>query len=1056
MKYLKIMIILTILLIPTISASNLDFRLDTPDKLFYPNEKIPLNISLINRDTTSIKTATLTVISGTRTYTYDIEILKPSETFQKEITLPEFPAGTQNLKGILNYTGFLDEKFVEETYGSFEVLFPKIERYPRNIYVSNYDLPEKILSGKEYEVSITIKNDGDVSANLLIEFGSTDKFFTKETKLNPQESTTVKMNVKFDDAGISLLEARAYALINGDKYLLNYRGKGTFVQEERKAILKLNKIELVNEGDNAINQEDKVKLKIYLTNDGETATNIKTELISTIDKLNIINSKIDYVTIANKDNYAPNDKFFEIETKGIDTNNKELILKVDYEDSEIRTKEIQIPLTIQSGSDSCLSDSECLINQICSNKICKEISCECGEIIDHKCNNYACCENSQCTKDSICDITSHSCKSSGILSITLLDSAISKPVTKAYIYINNELKGTSNDKGIFQTSLMSGEYEINIQSRGYSNKTIKMNVNEKKMTNNIINLTQLLGIRFDIPSGFEKYVYAKQASWTTIHPQEEKLMSYSFPLYSSDKVDIANDLITVVDKYLTYDYTCLDNPTPATCQAWHNSEYDIINTHKGVCYDWATLGTSFTNSYGIPARFTHGCWQYKSLTGGEGKSICHAWEEVYLPEIGGWKHLDTLWDQFDNPCIYSQGSTVNCVFGFANYNPETSEFESTNMYNCNKECSKFSSNSPTSQKAFSETQDELSYSYNINIKDQKNADVIVNAILNEKDSEEIRNFTKSNTLNKDKIKEVLISIIKPQFEKIGKIEDITLEIENIENTNKLINEKLTFKILFPNEISQFEHKFVVDQFTKINYTIKTPLNIIYVSPMTNNKLITKENNEFQWQFYNAGTVDLKIQFKIEKIGFVVNNNPIINEVMNSTAQKLEAKIYEVNNNVVSNIINDKLSTIYLLGSYTEISSDIENNLKKNNIKVIRLSDEDYILSAKLATIFWQQSDKVIIADSYDFDSIKKAKLKSLENHAPLLLIKEDELSDISKDALKQLNIKKIIFSDPNLKVSENVKSQLKNIAELEENSPKSIETKISIWKKIINWFKSLF
>src|SRR3989344_5147393 len=134
MKRIIILIIL-ILLIPITKATvNLDFRLDVEEKGFYPNEKIPLNVTIVNRDTTFMaKDADLTINIGDRFYTFDLGNLEPGEKFQKEIILPEFPAGTHSIKGEINYTGILDERFVEVSYGSFEVLFPPIERYPRNV-----------------------------------------------------------------------------------------------------------------------------------------------------------------------------------------------------------------------------------------------------------------------------------------------------------------------------------------------------------------------------------------------------------------------------------------------------------------------------------------------------------------------------------------------------------------------------------------------------------------------------------------------------------------------------------------------------------------------------------------------------------------------------------------------------------------------------------------------------------------------------------------------------------------------------------------------------------
>jgi len=411
MKKILVIFFLMMLVPSIVSATvNLDFRLDVEEKGFYPNEKVPLDVTVVNRDSTfTAGDAELTVYISDRFYTFDLGDLKPGETFEEKITLPEFPPATHTIKGEINYTGILDERFIKTTYGSFEVLFPPIERYPRNVYVSNYDLPEKIIGGKDYDVGITIINDGEVSANLLIEFGSLDEFFTEETTLNSGESTTVKMNVKFENSGVSLIEARVYTVINGEKYLLNYRGKKTYVQGERKAKLIFDKIEFVDEADNKINQEDIVKFRIFLKNEGETATNVMGELLSTIGEINILDKIVSYLTILKKDSVAPSEDIFEIETSDIEAGDYELNLKLTYADSEDREKEIKIPITISEGGDSCYKDTDCSEAETCKNNQCIKVECVDGYVKDRECIKYECVRDSQCSEFQACNSQIHKC-----------------------------------------------------------------------------------------------------------------------------------------------------------------------------------------------------------------------------------------------------------------------------------------------------------------------------------------------------------------------------------------------------------------------------------------------------------------------------------------------------------------------------------------------------------------------------------------------------------------------------------------------------------------------
>ena len=243
----KMLFILLLILPVVFSVTNLDFRLDVEEKGFYPNEEVPLDVTIVNRDSTfGAKDAELTITVGQRSYHFNIGDLNPGGTFNKQIKLPSFPAGTHTIKGEINYIGIFDERFLETSYGSFEVLFPPIERYPRNVYVSSYDFPENAILGESYKVSVTVTNDGDVDADILIEFGSINEFESKETRVAAGESITTTLNVKFNQAGISFIETRVYALIEGEKYLLNYGGKENYVTEKQKPQIPVDIIENKN------------------------------------------------------------------------------------------------------------------------------------------------------------------------------------------------------------------------------------------------------------------------------------------------------------------------------------------------------------------------------------------------------------------------------------------------------------------------------------------------------------------------------------------------------------------------------------------------------------------------------------------------------------------------------------------------------------------------------------------------------------------------------------------------------------------------------------------
>ena len=149
MKKVILLLIFVSLALTASAQVNLDFTINIEDKIYFPNEKVKVDVSVINRDVSfAAKNAILTLTIADREYSFKLGDVSAGQTFSKEITLPEFPPGTHTIKGVLNYTGIFDETFTIETYNSFEVRFPEIERYPRNVNVIGFNLPDKMIAGK--------------------------------------------------------------------------------------------------------------------------------------------------------------------------------------------------------------------------------------------------------------------------------------------------------------------------------------------------------------------------------------------------------------------------------------------------------------------------------------------------------------------------------------------------------------------------------------------------------------------------------------------------------------------------------------------------------------------------------------------------------------------------------------------------------------------------------------------------------------------------------------------------------------------------------------------
>ena len=410
MKRTLFIIIFILLLLSASAQVNLDFAINIEDKIYYPNEKIKVDVSVINREVSFVaKNADLTLIIADRDYKFKLGDLTADKTFSKVITLPQFPPGTHTIKGVLNYTGIFDETFIVETYNSFEVRFPEIERYPRNVNVVGFNLPDKMIAGKTYDVSVVVKNEGTVGGNMIIEVASLEEFVDEEAFLGHGESKTINLKVNFKNTEVSLIEARVYALINGVRYLLVYSGKKAYLEPERVAKLSLDRVEFVDESDNQINQNDEVKLKIFLKNTGNyPASSVKGKLKSSSDGIEIFQADADYILIQNGQNVAPSDSYI-IKTKDIQPGQYSLTLDVNYEDSEKRTAFFDVPLSTVAGRDVCSKDMDCAYNEVCRKGKCEVVSCECGFIKDKQCIKYECCSDTECSELATCNKDIHKC-----------------------------------------------------------------------------------------------------------------------------------------------------------------------------------------------------------------------------------------------------------------------------------------------------------------------------------------------------------------------------------------------------------------------------------------------------------------------------------------------------------------------------------------------------------------------------------------------------------------------------------------------------------------------
>jgi len=391
----------------SLAALNIDFRVDVTKTSFFPNETIPVNLSIINREVTfPARNVSVALFVGRRVFNYNFPDLSAAQSVANSLILPEQPPGTYLLHGVMNYTGYFGEKASLDTYSSFEVTYPPVARLPRNVYIKSIDLPDNVTARKTYTVNARVANDGDIPADLTVVIESLDANVSKNTHLDPHQTTDVSLDVLFYNPGISLVEAKLYAAVDDIKYLMNYDSKNVYVKENKVAKLELDRTELVDEADGEINQNDNVELNIYLSNSGNDAANIgKSVLSSPVPEITVKQS-VDYKLILATEVLG---RVFEIETKNAKVGKYNLTLDVSYSDSSSSFKSI-FSFPVDVVKDGCSADDQCATDERCSNRICTKIDCGyCQHATNHICIRYQCCSDAECGTGQFCDVD-NTCK----------------------------------------------------------------------------------------------------------------------------------------------------------------------------------------------------------------------------------------------------------------------------------------------------------------------------------------------------------------------------------------------------------------------------------------------------------------------------------------------------------------------------------------------------------------------------------------------------------------------------------------------------------------------
>ncbi|MBW2982541.1 transglutaminase-like domain-containing protein, partial [Candidatus Woesearchaeota archaeon] len=591
--------------------------------------------------------------------------------------------------------------------------------------------------------------------------------------------------------------------------------------------------------------------------------------------------------------------------------------------------------------------------------------------------------------------------------IEVMDTVLEKPVQYALIYVNNNFEGLTDSKGIFKGRIKkkpSEEIKIRIEKKGYETKQTKI-TNQDAIT---INLKLRYDV-FDIPEGYEKYVNRNKIfawikkrisvvqDYVDIHPQENKLRSYSYPIITEDKLEALQTLIKKVrDKenpLMTYDHNCYPYMLPG-CDAWHKSDYDILEAKEGVCADYSTLAVSFGNSYNIPTRQIRAVWKEDSLLSFLGiySRGRHAFAESYIPGKG-WVHFDIGWGIYNYPCIYSKGAL--CVeSAVAEYGTDNEE-NVIEKYACGKICSEEEIDEEASREMppaeaqvqqkeliFDIVENKVKFSYK--------------EIFNEEASKKLLELYEEGAIDKTEAGNYLLRKIKENFRQKVDIENTKF----IFNKDDEINIKIGISFEFEIDKSL---TYNIDAFTDLYHVVVRADDIEAILPIYDKK----QENTYYFIFDDIGNYDLTI-IREHEDSLAISGSP--NE--DALAEVLSSHI---NSEWTSWTEDTKISSagikrIFIIGDTVPV--EIENSLKAAGKEIYRFNGLIYA-SAGIAEAFWLSSEEAAVANVYDFDSVEQSKEYAIENDIPLIYIESDNIPNIVDTAVENLGVEKLTVKDPN-------------------------------------------
>ncbi len=557
------------------------------------------------------------------------------------------------------------------------------------------------------------------------------------------------------------------------------------------------------------------------------------------------------------------------------------------------------------------------------------------------------------------------------------------PIPNAQVYLDSQLYSYTGNDGSAVASAPEGRHVLGAKAQGFSDAEENITISADSPNKFQIRLTADIAPKFtpdpQLAGYLDLFWYPadnltddKWGQGVSLHPRDRQIKIDARSVMAGDnEVDaaksmrgslasnsyFANDTTTGLNRFIhEYDEICLQgDPPPAACEAWHDTDYKIIQSGKGVCADWAALTASFDNSMGLPTRVIN---IYGNITkkGGKrpaGTIFGHAFTEVIIP-YKGWVTLDTLWNEYDNPCVYPKGGYYDCVFKAYAYLPggtsvdDSKIVDRTDYYTKTCNITRCPTKLPESAAEAPGAGTIMDSEYNVTLQSDR-ALISITTIYPATMYEQAKDSDFSEV---------------PQY-LLDSLNATSGEVTSLNATHDDTRRSVTVSFTLAWDFSQgFSQSLITSQFDHTNYELNLDRAADAISPDYDSKASFGNATQIRWSFASPGEHDVRLLFRRAPILVVYSN-----DLRFSQAGKYLSRSPGITGEPAGSIQqfapSSHFSLAYLLGDYGSITSADENKINSYAGRSVRLYGDPQDVSLALFKGLGKLGGTVVLANEQD-------------------------------------------------------------------------------------------